>query len=202
MVKKQKPANKKAVIATRVFIAIFTVIAIVGIFFFARSISEKHTLIHTGEQAVGVVIKQDTDIHTNRSGSFTSRTMSYSFTPEDSKQKITKSEFNVSKKEYENYPQASAIQITYLPSDPSINQPTVSLRHIPVMSVLVIYLIGIFIASYICTKIGKVIRKKYNIKKKQSYWNMPIALVAVAIIVAMGMCFAAIISKSVTVLFL
>ena len=141
MIKKQP--SKKTIIAIRILYTVLALAAVVAIFFFARSIADKRTLINTGEQIIGTVTTKETDNHVSRSGSMTTRTLDYAFTPRGSTEAVAKDDFVVSKKEYETYPQGSPIPITYLTSDPSMNAPTVSLRHMHPQSALFVYLIGI-----------------------------------------------------------
>lgn len=160
----KKQTSKKAIIATRIIIVILALVAVLLIFFFVRSIADKRILLDKGEQVTGVVQAHDVDVHVSRSTSLTTRTVTYSFTPHGSKEKVTKEDFVVSKKEYEQYPGGSQIPITYLPDDPSMSQPSVSLRHIPSQTVPFIYLILAIVVMISSARLVKALNAKYNIK--------------------------------------
>lgn len=160
----KKQPSKKAVIATRIIIATLALIAALAIFFFVRSIADKRILLDNGEQVTGMVQAHDVDVSVSRSTSLTARKITYSFTPQSSKEEVTKKDFIVSKKEYEKYPTGSQIQITYLPGNPSMNQPSVSLRHIPSLAVPFIYLILVIVVIISCGRLVKNLQVKYKIK--------------------------------------
>ena len=160
----KKQPSKKAIIATQIIIATLGLIAALMIFFFIRSITDKRTLLDNGVQVTGVVKAHEVDVHVSRSTSLTTRTVAYSFTPRGSKEKVTKEDFVVSKKEYEQYPEGSQIPITYLPDNPSMNQPSVSLRHIPSQTVPFVYLILAIVMMIFSGKLVKSLNAKYNIK--------------------------------------
>lgn len=160
----KKQPSKKAIIATRIIIATLGLIVALIILFFVRSIADKRTLLDNGVQVTGVVEAHDVDVHVSRSTSLTTRTVTYSYTPHASKEKVTKEDFVVSKKEYEQYPGGSQIPITYLPDNPSMSQPSVSLRHIPSQTVPFIYLILAIVVMISSGKLVKTLNAKYNIK--------------------------------------
>jgi hypothetical protein len=160
----KKQPTRKAIISTRIIIATLALIAALVIFFFVRSIADKRTLLDNGEQATGTVQAHDVDVTTSRGGSLTNRKITYSFTPKGSGEKVTKEDFSVSRKEYEKYPTGSQIQITYLPSNPSMNQPSVSLRHMPSLAVPFIYLFLTIAVLVSCSKLIKNLQTKYGIK--------------------------------------
>ena len=160
----KKQPSKKAIISTRIIIATLGLIAVLMIFFFVRSIADKRTLLDNGVQVTGVVKAHEVDVHVSRSTSLTTRTVAYSFTPHGSKEKVTKNDFVVSKKEYEQYPEGGQIPITYLPDNPSMSQPSVSLRHIPTQTVPFIYLILAIVMMIFSGKLVKSLNAKYNIK--------------------------------------
>lgn len=187
MAKTHKQPSKKAIVATRIFIAVLILATTVAIFFFVRSIVDKRMLIDQGEQVTGTVNAQEIDIHTSRSGSMTTRTLSYTFTPKGSQEKVIRNKFNVSQKEYEKYVQNSEIPITYLPDDPLMNAPSVSLRHMHPLSALFVYYLGIFGACLLFTKVGKLLRKKYKIKKEPGISNYFLSVGVFVVAVATGM---------------
>jgi hypothetical protein len=160
---KRQP-TKKAIVATRILIATLALIAALVIFFFVRSIVDKRTLLDNGEQVMGIVQTHDVDVSVSRSTSLTTRKITYSFTPQGSKEKVTKKDFIVSKQEYEKYPAGSQMQITYLPDSPSMNQPSVSLRHIPSLAVPFIYLIMVIVVIVSCSKLAKSLQTRHHIK--------------------------------------
>jgi hypothetical protein len=139
-------------------------VAALAIFLFVRSIADKRTLLDNGDQVMGIVRAHDVDVSVSRSTSLTTRKITYSFTPQGSKEEVTKKDFIVSKKEYEKYPTGSQIQITYLPGNPSMSQPSVSLRHIPSLAVPFIYLILVIVVIISCSRLVKSLLVKYKIK--------------------------------------
>lgn len=160
----KKQPSKKAILSTRIIIGTLILIAGLMIFFFVRSIADKRILLDNGVQVTGVVKAHEVDVHVSRSTSLTTRTVAYSFTPHGSKEKVTKEDFVVSKKEYEQYPEGSQIPITYLPDNPSMSQPSVSLRHIPSQTVPFVYLILAIVVSVAGSKPVKFLQSKYHIK--------------------------------------
>jgi hypothetical protein len=160
----KKQPSKKAILSTRIIITTLGLIAALVIFFFVRSIADKRILLDNGVQVTGVVKAHEVDVHVSRSTSLTTRTVAYSFTPHGSKEKVTKEDFVVSKKEYEQYPEGSQISITYLPDNPSMSQPSVSLRHISTRAVPFIYLILAIVVSVAGSKPVKFLQSKYHIK--------------------------------------
>lgn len=115
-------------------------------------------------QVVGVVEAHEVDVHVSRSTSLTTRNITYSFTPYGSKEQVTKEDFAVSKKVYEKFPTGSQIQVTYMANNPSMSQPSVSLRHMPSRAVPFIYLILAILVSVSCSKPIKALYAKYHIK--------------------------------------
>lgn len=200
MAKKHKQPNKKAVIATRILIAALILATSVAAVLFIRAIIDKRTLIDKGEEAVAIVNTQNIDNHVNRSGSIAQRTISYTFNSKEAQEKVTNNEFTVSKTEYEKYPAGSEIPVTYLPSDPSMNAPTVSLQHMSPMTLLFTYYLGIIGACTLFTKIGKLLRNKYKIAKEPGVANYLLSLGVFISAVVAGMTIAVLISKLVSLL--
>jgi hypothetical protein len=114
---------------------------------------------------VGVVEERTAHTSISRSTSLTTRTLNYSFTPKGSKQKVTKNGFYVSKEEYEKYPSGSKLPITYLPSEPSKNQPDESLRHMSAIAVPFVFLALATAVAIFFSKIVIKLQAKYNIKQ-------------------------------------
>lgn len=160
----KKRPSKKAILSTRIIIATFVLIAALVIFFFVSSIVDKRILLDNGEQVTGTVQAHDMDVTTSRGGSLTKRKITYSFTPHGSNEEVTTKDFSVSRKEYENYPTGSRIQITYLPTNPSMNQPSVSLRHMPSLAVPFMHLFLTIAVLVSCGKLIKNLQTKYGIK--------------------------------------
>ncbi|MNQ07665.1 hypothetical protein D3C85_204500 [compost metagenome] len=200
MPKTHKQPSKKAMVATRIFIAVLILATIVAVFFFVRSIVDKRILIDQGEQVTGIVNTREIDIHTSRSGNMTTRTLSYTFTPKGAQEKVTRDKFNVSQKEYEKYLQDSEIPISYLPDNPSMNAPSVSLRHMHPLSALFVYYLGIFGACLLFAKVGKLLRKKYKIKKEPGIPNYFLSVGVFVVAVATGMGVAILTSRLVSLL--
>jgi hypothetical protein len=183
----KKQPNKKAIVITRIVYTILTLAAIAAIFFFIRSIVDKRILIDRGEQAIGIVTSLETDNHVSRSGSMTTRTLNYSFTPQGSTREVVEEDFVVSKKEYEKYPQDSQIPITYLAGDSSMSAPTVSLRHMHPQSALFMYLIGISCALILTSKVNGLLRAKYKINKPGlANYLLSTGMFVMAVIIGMG----------------
>lgn len=160
----KKQSSKKAVLATRIIIATLALAVVLAVFFFVRSLADKRTLLDSGVQVTGTVQAHDMNVSTSRGGSLTTRKITYSFTPQGSKEKVTKEDFSVSKKEYEKYPPGSEIEITYLPGNLSVSQPSVSLRHIPPLAVPFIYLILAIVVIISSNRLMKNLQAKYSIK--------------------------------------
>ena len=164
MTKSKKSAKKNTLILKCVLIIIVILVAAIAGYFFVRTIVDKKTLLDSGEQVVGVVEERDVHLTTARTTSLTSRMISYSFTPAGSTKRITQNDFYVSRGEYEKYSTGSQIAITYLPSDPSFNQPTKSLRHMSSKAEPFVYLILVIVLAIFSSRIVKRIQTKHNIK--------------------------------------
>ncbi|HEX7483989.1 MAG TPA: DUF3592 domain-containing protein [Candidatus Saccharimonadales bacterium] len=186
MTKKQKLIKKKTIILQCVLIVLLLLTIAVAVFFFSHSIANKRTLSDKGEQVNGVVEKHDLHISTSRSTSLTTRKIDYSFVPKESKEKVIKTDFNVSRVEYEKYPLGSKIPITYLPSDTSENEPTASLRHMPAIAEPFIYLTLVIVFAIFCSKIVKKLQVKYNVKQPgMLFYLTSLAGFMVAFVIAM-----------------
>lgn len=163
MAKKQKDVKKQTLILKRVLVIGSLVVVAIVAFFLVRSIQEKRTLLRDGEQVMGVVEAKDVNITSSRTG-LTTREINYTFTPKGSKEKVTQDNFYVNKDDYEKYPLGSQIPITYLGGDPSINQPTVSLKHVSSLAMSFIYLFLAIITAIFLGKFVKKFQQKHNIK--------------------------------------
>lgn len=164
MVKKQKDVKKQTLILKRVLIASILAVIAVATFFFVRSILEKQTLLREGEQVMGVVEAKDVNITSSRTTGLTTRDITYSFTPKGSNEKVSQNSFYINRVDYEKYPLGSQIPITYLGGDPSVNQPTVSLKHVSSLAMSFMYLFLAITAAIFLGKFVKKFQQKRNIK--------------------------------------
>lgn len=160
----KKQPTKKAVIVTRIFIAVLVLAVAMTVFFFVSSIVDKRTLLDNDQRVTGTVVSHDLHTSTSRSMSFTSRKISYSFTPKGSSEKVIQNDFYVSRKEYEKYPIGAQISVTYLPTKASMNQPSVSIGHMSPIVLNFLYLFLVIVVLIVCNKTAKNLLAKLNIK--------------------------------------
>ncbi len=144
-------------------IALLLVLAIAA-FFFIRSIVEKRMLLDRGETVTGIVLERDIHRSTSRSPGLMVHKISYEFIPNNTDQKVTQSDFYISKDVYDAHPDGSAISVVYLSNNPAENQPVESVRYMPTMTMNFLYLFLAIIAAIFTTKLVKRFQFKYGIK--------------------------------------
>ena len=145
-------------------ISLITVVAGLIVFNFLHSVMTKHALSDRGVEVMGVVDTRDVDGNAGRY-TVTRRSVDYSFTPEGQAEVVKRQDFPIFKNEYVSLDEGSPIPITYLESDPNVNEPTVALTHSSPTYFTIASLVGLFGAFVAYNQLAKrypVIKIKYR----------------------------------------
>lgn len=182
--KQKKKYSKSSAVLLGSIVAILAGLIITGIVFFSISIHQKRELIKGGTTTTAVVDAHNVSTsYTAKAGSHTTYTIEYHFNDPATNKVVYTKGLSVSKGEYEVDAVGSFITISYLPTNPSVNQPVSDLKRISPTYGIFITLIGVVVAVAVYNVVSKKISKRFNFgKRKGARWTILYSVIILAVI--------------------
>lgn len=178
---RKKPTTNQKLSIYLILGFVFLIPAIAISIFISDAITpvlHKRQLVHNSNVSEGRVVNKESSHSTTRGGGISTYTIDYEFKPIGqsgaSAPALTRTNYAISKSEYQRYHVGSTIEITYLASNPTINAPSNMLHRMGASFSLLMQLIFGFIAPIILLN---VLHKRFpKIYRKKSWIAVPIWL--------------------------